>query len=308
MTPMYYNYQFTNVVNNMSSPSSYRCKDSGIVGFFRKYLLQKAFSVFEWGGIPDNWDFSYLLYALYTYGFVCVLKTRRFGIVPQMCSLTGYDIYYRPTNVIVSNPVFTTEQTAKIGYNTELIKLQPNYSGIMDIVNYYADLLGLVTESLAVNLINTKTTPVFEAASKAEAETLKKMYDKIASGEPCVVTNGNVTKLADNGGFNFFYPATGGMYISDKLLQNYTYINNMYDTDIGIPNANIVKKERLLTDEINSNNFDTLSKASVWFDELTRCLSKVNDMFGLNITIKWKELKNDGATNNSNGVGTLPME
>ena len=75
----------------------------------------------------------------------------------------------------------------------------------------------------------------------------------------------------------------------------------MFCTAVGIPNSNIDKKERMITDEVNSNNVETRSLVSVWFDSVNKSFEKINEMFGLNLKIEWRE-RSDFI---NNGVGTV---
>ena len=60
-------------------------------------------------------------------------------------------------------------------------------------------------------------------------------------------------------------------------------IEAQFDTDIGIPNANTDKKERLITDEVNSNNVETQALLDLWTESLTDGAEEANRMFGLDI-------------------------
>ena len=64
--------------------------------------------------------------------------------------------------------------------------MQPDYGSCWDIVSYYADLLALATESLAVNITNSKLAYVFACQDKTVAESFKKMFDQINEGNPAV--------------------------------------------------------------------------------------------------------------------------
>ena len=35
--------------------------------------------------------------------------------------------------------------------------MQPDYGGIMDLVNYYAELMAITSEALSLNMFNTET-------------------------------------------------------------------------------------------------------------------------------------------------------
>ena len=299
MNPPYFNREM-NILQNRISPSMYKIKNTGLVNYYSRYLFQKAISVLEWKNIPDFWAKDYMLYVLYSQGFCAIANIADFGVIPQYCTLSGYDVFYRPTQAILTNPAYNTI-TCKIGDECELLRLTPDYCGIIDLVQYYAEMLAVASESASVNLINCKTTPIFKAQSKSEAETLKKMYDIIASGEPCVTIDSRVSKIADNGtGFDFFTPPTAGMFITDKILESMRNIENMFDTIIGIPNSNTQKKERMITDEVNANNEETFAIVNVWLDCLNRSLDKINNMFGLSISVNLKGGAENAIIDNDN--------
>ena len=69
----------------------------------------------------------------------------------------------------------------------------------------------------------------------------------------------------------------------------------MYDTDIGIPNANTDKKERLISDEVNANNYETMAKCSLWLEQLKEDIEKVKDMFGIELSVDWRKEVTDNA-------------
>lgn len=115
------------------------------------------------------------------------------------------------------------------------------------------------------------------------------MYDRIASGEPAVVVGKNMQK--DDMGNDLFRPFQQNLnqvYISDKLLVDLKKIESMFDTDIGIPSANLEKRERLITDEVNANNVETASKMSMWLESLKRGCQEANTMFGISMNVNWR--------------------
>ena len=65
-------------------------------------------------------------------------------------------------------------------------------------------------------------------------------------------------------------------------------IEAMFDTDVGIPNANTDKKERLVTDEVNANNVETATRCELWLEQLKKAGQDTNDMFGINLSVDWR--------------------
>lgn len=298
--PYYYNY--INAETSQVTPSTVHVKDSGLCRYFTKYLLQKAMSVFEWD-LPETWNKDYFLYVLYCWGYVAVVNTDKFGVIPQGCGLKGYDVFYAPTHAVIANPLLSGILEPRIGTQCELLKLQPDFSGILDLVGHYAEQMALASQSVSVNLLNSKLSYVFTAKTKALAESLKKMYDQIASGEPAVVIDSRLKNAADGEEtWKSFEQNVGGNYIVTNLLADLRKIEAMFDTEIGIPNANTDKRERLIQDEVNANNIETYSKCAMWLENLQDACKRVNDMFGLSIAVRWRVIPEMGGASDGGNI------
>lgn len=298
-------YEFNNLYNAARSPSTVHVKNTRLRNYFRKYLLQKAISVFKWN-LPENWDRDYFLYTLYGMGFIAVLYTDEYGTICQQCAPGGYNLYYRPSYVIVTNPLLRDTLTLNIDRDCVLLKLQPDYSSIMDIVGYYADQLALASEAMAVNLVNTKSSTIFGATDKAMAESFKKMYDNMSEGNPAIVIDKH---LLDDEGKPSWFPFTQNIkesYIVSDVLSDMRKIEAMFDTEIGIPNANTDKRERLIADEVNANNVETATRCELWLETLKKEITKANQMFNLDISVDWRVNPQtdiaDGWTNDGGGM------
>ena len=297
-------YDHTNISDTRNG-SVIHAGDTRISQFFQRYLLQKAISVFTWK-LPPTWAKNFLLYCLYCWGYVAVFNTREFGVIFQPCGLRGYDVFYRPTHAVIANPLLSGIREPRIGQQCELIRLQPDYGGIMDIVSHYGELMAIATETAGVNLFNSKLAYVFLTGNKAGAETFKKLYDQIASGRPAAVIDKAAANPDGTPPWTMFLQNVGQNYITDKVLADLRRLEAMFDTDIGIPNANTDKRERLITDEVNANNTETLAKCSLWLEELQESCKRCNDMFGIDISVDWRFKKevqeNEGDTVNSGTV------
>ena len=279
-------YDYINLYNASRSPSTVHVKNSRLRNYFRKYLMQKAISVFKWQ-LPDEWDKDYFLYTLYGMGFIAILDTDRYGVICQQCAPGGYNLYYRPSYVIVTNPLLPT-LTLNIDRDCVLVKLQPDYSSICDIVGYYADQLALASEAMGVNLVNTKSGIVFGAENKAQAEAYKKMFDNLSEGDPATVIGKN---LLNDDGSPAWFPFVASVkesYVTTDILSDMRKIEAMFDTDIGIPNANTDKRERLISDEVNANNVETATRCELWLETIRKEFEKANTMFGLNLSVDWR--------------------
>ena len=262
----------------------------GLVWQYSRYLLQKAISVFTWK-LPDTWSRSYFLYVLYCFGRLAIINTDKFGVIPQACGLMGYNIFYQPTNAIITNPLLTGIRDPKIDVECVVLKLQPDYGGIMDLVNTYANMLAECTLAAGVNVVNSKTAFGFFTDKKSVAETVKKAYDAAVNGQPLVVADKQLLNPTDGkAGLESFFRDVKASYILSDLLADMRKIEAMFDTDIGIPNANTDKRERLITDEVNANNVETYSKCALWLESLQEEIAKANRMFSLDLSVEWRNI------------------
>lgn len=278
-------YDYINAYNRQYKPSTIHVKNTGLSWYFKRYLIQKIISVFKFEGIPESWAKDYFLYTLFVFGYCAVINTDKYGIIPQHCTLSGYNIFYRPNRAIITNPLFKRTITARIGKDTELIRMAPDWCGVWDIVEYYADLMALTSETIAVNLINSKFSYVFAAEDKTSAESLKKLYDQIASGEPAAFADKKLFTDDGDPSWYLFVQNLKQNYIAGDLLEDLAKIDSRFNTEIGIPNVNIAKASGVGAAEVMANNVDTQSKAELWLETIRDSLTKVNNMFGLNISV-----------------------
>lgn len=284
--PFYYDYK--NARNSTVNPSTVHVRDTGLQRYFARYLLQKTLSVFKWD-MPKTWSRNYLLYTLYCWGYVAVINTDKFGVIPQQCTLGGFDVFYQPKFATIANPLLRGILNPVIGKQCELLRLQPDYGGVMDIVNFYADMLALSAETASTNLLNSKLAYVFASDGKAGAESFKKLYDQIASGEPAAYIDKNLYRDDGTPTWNFFNQNLKQTYIAGDILNDMRLWEMKFDNEIGIPTTNTTKKERLITDEANSAIEESRTKAQLWLDELQESCKKINNMFGIRLWVDWRE-------------------
>lgn len=295
-SPLYYP-----ALNNYTAgvnPAGVHTTNDATTFYYQRMLYQRAMSVFNWN-TPATWDNSYLMYCLASCGYAIVLDSdkyakdisAKYGVVPQWGTLSGYGIYYQPVNAYVCNPLINARDL-RIGVDCELIRLTPDYCGLFDIIQTYAEMLAMAATATNMNLMNSRVSYAIAAKNKSAAATIKAIYSKVSSGEPAVVFDGSF--LQDYNGTNpqpweCFTQDVGKNYIADKTLAAYDSILNQFDEEIGIPSlrgAAGEKKERLLTDEVHRNDLATTARLSVWYDCLLRSIEKVNAMFGIGIGVQ----------------------
>lgn len=288
-----FNYEQLNLYDGTHIPSTVQL-DSPVYSYFERALFQRALSVISLEGLPEEWSGDvrdFLYFCLFRFGYVSIFSRPEYGIVFQPCTLFGYNFYYRPTHCIITNPALVESLNLAIGSECELLKLTPDYRGIWDIIERFADKLATLDGAIDMSIINSKLAYILFAKDKAGAEALKSAIDEINAGNPAVVLD-RILKWDDDNSdpFEILERTTSAqdVKIVEELLQSYRTILNDFDSEIGIPTLPAEKKERMITDEAKGRQLDAVSRSLVWIDTLNNSAEKVNAHYGLNIRAERK--------------------
>lgn len=295
-------YEQENIITAMNSPGIVHCDNTTLVNYFKRYLYQEAVSTIKVTA-PETWNLDYLLYTLFARGYIAVVNTNNYGVICQSCGLSGYDIYYAPTHALISNPLLRGILQPRIHVQCEVLKLTPDYTGIDDMITYYANKLALAGENVDVNLINTKLAYIFTASNKAAASSFKMLYDDIVSGKPAVVVDKSLTRDDGSLGMEMFNQQLQQTYIAGDVLSDMRKIKAQFNTEIGIPNANTDKKERLITDEVNANNTETRAKLDLWIESLNDGAQRTEKMFGIELRFEKRFRSMEGGASDGKSEG-----
>lgn len=250
--------------------------------FYVRSLFRKTMSIYKLSGFPEEWDLDYFMSVLFSQGFIAITDTAM-GVLPLRCGISGINVFNHPTTIIIANPVLGNLQRT-IDSDACLVKISYDYRGLMDIVYRYATMLSECDNSISVNLMNSKVAFIGLVESKAQANSMKLMYDKISSGEPAVFVKGTQIN-----GDQILYNHVKENFVASDIQILKRKIMSEFLTEIGVNNANTDKRERLTDNEVEANDSEIQLNAGYWLEQIREGLNKANKMFGLNLAI---ELKN----------------
>lgn len=284
-------YEGLNLYNSMRSVAG-RVQNDVNTAFYMRALWQRAISGTTFK-LPIEWRRAkrYFKNVLFAQGFIGVIQTAKYGIIPQMCTFSGYGLYKQPVKMLVAQPLVEFEGT--IGENCELIHLCGDFMGIWDICEHYAIRLSVAITSLDCALINERISLLAAGKNKAAIETLKYLYEAISAGEPFQVYDKAQLKGEGIDGNEdpiwTYSQDVSNQYISDKLLADIETILLQFDREIGIAAVG-EKKERMLENEIALQQEDSCARASTWFENLSDSFDLTNELFptlNLGFTMKY---------------------
>lgn len=278
----YYPYPSINAASAYPIPATVSTTDNATAEFYSRYLMKRAIAAVEFD-IPDEWNYTYFVYTLFGFGFGAVLDYPGLGIIWQHGTLAGRDLYYQPKRFLLTNPVLENKELA-IGNECVLVKLQPDYCGVSDIVATFAARLALAYEAWQMNTQNSKLAYVGFFENKAAAMTFKALFDEIQAGNPAAVSNRSLFDEQGKPRWGTFAQDLRANYIAPEISADMRNIMNEYDSFVGIPNnPEWGKRERSVVDEVNSNNIETDTILDLAIRSINDGFRQANDKYGLRL-------------------------
>ncbi len=236
---------------------------------------------------PYTWDIDALKYQLFIMGYAAVFASRTYGFVPQPATLAGFGLQYQPTGVMINSPYFQFNEPLIIGADTELIKLTPDYTGLFDIITKYSAELKEMDISIKSAVRGVRLGYAMVADSDRSARTLKNVREKILNGDDVIIDE-KLVKRGQAGDMQLPW------YLFDRDVKQSYIVNDLIDArratlidfyrEIGVRMLDD-KKERMLTAEVAAGSAENFIRSEVWAETLKESVSKVNKMFGLNLSI-----------------------
>ena len=282
-----------NILESLHVPNTYWKGKSKEYKYWFRSLLHKIDSCLIFSGFPENWSNDFFMFCIWSLGYVAVFDTERWGVSFFPCTLGGYDFYLQPEFVQVSNPRYTKK--LYVGKDCEILKLTPDFRGVFDIIDYYATKLAEASKGIDMGLINTKMPCILTASNQAQAETLKKVYDKVQAGETLVVyqeeeDTGEIIPRKE--AFEFWNQDFKQTYIVNQLLTDLQMILDSFYMEIGLPTT-IEKSAHILDAEADFQSAQSQARIACWVTTLRESFKKINKHFGLNLEVQYASENDD---------------
>ena len=270
---------------------------SGIENFtsayYFSYLLRLTKGIFDIKA-PDHWDIDFLLDTLLLNGCFGIFEHNSEPLALN-CQPYGVNVYYKATDFNIANPVLGNF-SKKIGVDGALIYLEedPSVSGqyrtIRPLLNLYSYKLASCDKCIDQSLMNSGVAAIFSAPDKKTAQSYRVMYDEISEGKPAVFVDESLG-LASSSSRNIQYTPAKDNFVCDKVQIEKRCIIEEFLTAIGVNNANTSKRERLNSDEVNSNNDECYVATATWKRNLETTVKQAKSLFpGLDFDITIKDL------------------
>lgn len=199
--------------------------------------------------------------------------------------------YYLPKIFTISNPILGSKQVdidvnGVVFYNTDIDMF--NYTGnceifsggLYDLISQTATLLADNIISINCNQINSRITAFFTAESEAQAVAGEVVLKKMYAGKPYQILRSDLIEKLNVNPINS--SASGNI---TELVELHNYIIANFFQSIGVKSNNVMKRERLINSEIDSQNdylkVSLLEILTSW----QKGFDKLNEIYGTDISV-----------------------
>lgn len=251
-------------------------------------LLQLVYNLIIIDNEPESIDDTFLKFCIFVNGKATFFRTddtdggelRALNGVPAETP----DIYYMPVSMIIENPTFSKVYNLMRGEECEVVYCRQidrytgggGTGGLGSLIRLTAQLMADNMLSLNVAQKNTRLSTAIaaddEATKRSAEEAMRAMY----AGEPFKVIMSNLVSNLQGIPVNV---TTTNRYLID-LIQVQQYILAHFLEQIGLQTHDQMKKERLITDEINDNVDLSIYNIYGIIESINEGLDRVNAMFG----------------------------
>ena len=254
-----------------------------------------ALNMFRWEGLPDTIKSRHIENSLYHNGLCIIINDENLGFISVPCNYgANLNINNEPTEVITTG--YNYIKTIKYMSDKEKDKCQLILNndlaiGNKEYIEYFAQKMYEVDTVIRAN-INQQKYPWFIPCEPKLKNSIKLMFEKVDNLEPLILADKSI--ITD--GIQVL--TTNTPYVADKLNEYKFELEREILTFLGL-NNNFEKKERLLTNEVDSNNQFIDANIEIQYKNRLIAQDYLNSKFGwnckvINVAQEKKEAEIDG--------------
>ena len=263
--------------------------------YYFDFILRLLYRVIVFEGIPETVDETFFKLILFTCGRSCFFEGNVIDEGEQLLALNCSraetpSVYYMPRKALVANPRLIKSYTLTPGKDCEIVYLSEadryNLSGISGglyrLIERTATMLADNDISINISQKNTRLVNLVSADTQNTVDSIRAVISSMYEGAPTIVVKSSlVDKLQ---GIPILQNTSNTNLV--ELIEVQQYIISHFYEQIGITTHDQMKRERLITAEINDNIDLAFLNIDDIIASITEGLERVNAMFGTSISCK----------------------
>lgn len=229
-----------------------------------------AMNMFKWDGLPEGIEERYIERALFDNGKALFFRDPAMSFMCLPCYQGGnLNVYNEPLSWRAMGTGYCKEYPSDTCVLIENNKMRtPTH----DTVAFFVRKMYEAERTMDVNLTTSKAPWIF-LCDERNVLTYKAIFNKIDQNEPAIFGSKSV------GLENVQLLPTRAEFIGNDLMDFSHSVENKLLTFLGINNCPVDKKERLVTDEAESNDQLLEVNAAVMLEARQRAADAINAMW-----------------------------
>ncbi len=239
-----------------------------------------SMNAFKWEGLPDGILERHvegqlfrhgqaIFYRKPDHGFMC-LEAQNGGPV----NVYGDPLFYNACGFGVHDRV---DADKCVIIENNMLRLSTH-----DFVMFYVNKLAEAERTMDVN-VKANKTPVIVLCDSNDVLSFKRLFQQVDGNVPAIFAdkalNADAVQALD----------MKAKFLGNELMDYKHSIESELLTFLGINNPAVDKKERLITDEANSNNELIQSFFELQMESRKRACEAINEMFGLSVSVEARQ-------------------
>lgn len=244
-------------------------------------FLNKTLTMFLYDGLPESIDYVELEKLLQIKGLAFITEYKdNLVVLPIDLLFDDVDVY---GNASKGNVYFNDTREIKTMNIEEGVLIKNDYLGIglMEILKKYAFLINESTTTLYLSNLWKRTEKVFTANDDGTAESVKNYLEKVKNGELGIITTSLLYES-----INVKVPQSIGTSLHD-LIEYDNYIKSEFYNEIGLYHYNNMKKERLITSEVEVGKNSVYPLVDNMLNSRKKGLKELNEKYNLNVKVEF---------------------
>lgn len=251
-------------------------------GQYLSILRQISISMFEWKNLPPTVDSRYIEQALfYNAGAVYFNDEVMGNLALDVICQGNFNVYGEPIRRRAYSK-YNQYQKELTDSDSVVIWNNMDRTPTYPIIELFAQRLYNLDRIIDVNS-NAQKTPVLLKCDQKQRLTLLNAFKEMDGNSPVIFADNSFDENS------IICLKTDAPYVCDKIYDLKTNIWNEALTYLGIPSANVMKKERLIKDEVLRGLGGTLANRYSRLSEREHAVKKINNMFGTNIEVNIRD-------------------
>ena len=252
-------------------------------------IFNRTLSMFEYKNLPDTLPQAELEKQLQVHGYAVIFKYND-QLYSSCASLSGQDksVYNQPTQAIINIPALNFNQTLTINKDCVLIKNDDLQVGLLPSILKHGTLAIENEITMLLADYNARIQTLISAGTDQTIQDAQKYINQIVDGNLSII------------GENAFYqdlkthnPSQNSKETFQDLIAYEQFIKSDLYNELGLSSLNNMKKERLITSEVDSESDQIYPFIDNMFRNRKDGINMVNKLFNGKIQVDfgstWKD-------------------